>query len=83
MVYWFDKNAAIQRTWRVKERTLHLLALLGGWPGAYAAQRILRHKTVKQPFQAIFCMCVVLNIVGFVLYSVPMACAGVLKLMEI
>lgn len=79
MLYWFDKHAAIQRTARIRESTLHLLALLGGWPGAYAAQKVLRHKTVKQPFQAIFLVCVVVNIAGLILYSSPLAFAELLK----
>jgi uncharacterized membrane protein YsdA (DUF1294 family) len=32
---------------RVPERTLHILELLGGWPGAIAAMAILRHKNRK------------------------------------
>ena len=53
-VYGFDKAAARRNGRRVPERTLHLLAVLGGWPGAYLAQRVFRHKTVKQPFRRIF-----------------------------
>jgi uncharacterized membrane protein YsdA (DUF1294 family) len=34
----------------VPERTLHLLALLGGWPGAILGQRHFRHKTRKVSF---------------------------------
>lgn len=30
VVYVFDKSAAMNRRWRTKEQTLHLLALLGG-----------------------------------------------------
>ena len=36
------------------ERTLHLLALLGGWPGAILARRRFRHKTMKVPFLIAF-----------------------------
>lgn len=49
-----DKRAAVRRDQRVQESTLHLLGLLGGWPGALVAQRTLRHKTIKQPFRTIF-----------------------------
>lgn len=50
IVYAFDKRAAKRRTSRTPERTLHLLALFGGWPGALAAQRLLRHKNRKPKF---------------------------------
>jgi uncharacterized membrane protein YsdA (DUF1294 family) len=53
-VYAADKSAARKRRHRVPERTLHLLALLGGWPGALLAQRVLRHKTSKPHFLLVF-----------------------------
>ena len=59
--YAFDKSAARNDQWRTKEYTLHLFALVGGWPGALAAQRLLRHKSKKQSFQIVFWMTVVLN----------------------
>ncbi len=54
IVYAVDKNAARRNTRRVPEKNLHLLALLGGWPGALLAQQMLRHKSVKQPFRVLF-----------------------------
>ncbi len=64
VAYAFDKSAASRGKWRVQESTLHLFALLGGWPGALAAQRLLRHKSAKVSFQAMFWVTVVLNCGG-------------------
>lgn len=61
LAYAFDKSAARNDQWRTQESTLHLFALVGGWPGALAAQRLLRHKSKKQSFQIVFWATVVLN----------------------
>ena len=61
LAYALDKSAARNGQWRTKESTLHLIALAGGWPGALAAQRLLRHKSRKQSFQILFWATVVLN----------------------
>ena len=39
--YALDKSAAQKGQWRTRESTLHLLGLIGGWPGALIAQRVL------------------------------------------
>lgn len=49
--YKADKRRAALKERRVPERRLHILELLGGWPGAYVAQRTLRHKIAKPPFK--------------------------------
>ena len=49
-VYAYDKAAARNGDWRVRESTLLWLALLGGGIGAFLGQRLLRHKTRKSPF---------------------------------
>jgi len=56
-----DKSAAKSGTWRTPESTLHLLSLVGGWPGALVAQQKFRHKSKKQPFRLIFWITVILN----------------------
>lgn len=61
ITYAIDKSAAEKGRWRIKESTLHILSLMGGWPGALYARRKLRHKTIKQPFRAIFWCTVALH----------------------
>ncbi|MDP3700813.1 MAG: DUF1294 domain-containing protein [Hylemonella sp.] len=63
-VYAADKSAALRKRRRVPERTLHLLALLGGWPGALLAQQQLRHKTSKPRFLLVYWLTVVGNFAG-------------------
>ena len=43
---------------------MHMLDLLGGWPGALIAQQQSRHKTVKASFQAAFWFTVLANLAG-------------------
>ncbi len=50
-LYWWDKEAAREGHWRVSEPRLLQFAFFGGSLGAFAAQRILRHKTRKEPFR--------------------------------
>jgi len=61
VAYAIDKSAAKKGAWRTQESTLHLLSLLGGWPGAVVAQKRLRHKSKKESFRAVFWMTVLLN----------------------
>ena len=61
VTYAIDKSAAVNNRWRIAENTLHLFGLIGGWPGALAAQRIFRHKSSKPSFQGMFWVTVVLN----------------------
>jgi uncharacterized membrane protein YsdA (DUF1294 family)/cold shock CspA family protein len=60
-IYWTDKHAAQHGRWRTREDRLHGLALLGGWPGAWAAHQILRHKSRKADFRAMYWATVVLH----------------------
>jgi uncharacterized membrane protein YsdA (DUF1294 family) len=61
IAYRVDKSAAQTGRWRIPESTLHLLTLMGGWPGALVAQRVFHHKSRKLSFQITFFATVVLN----------------------
>jgi uncharacterized membrane protein YsdA (DUF1294 family)/cold shock CspA family protein len=54
LAYAWDKQRARAKEWRLSEQGLHLLELLGGWPGAFLAQRRLRHKCSKGSYQFMF-----------------------------
>ena len=71
IAYARDKRAAERGDWRTPESTLHVLALLGGWPGALLAQQWLRHKSTKAEFRAVFWGTVGLNKVGFLVLASP------------
>ena len=61
-MYGLDKSAARGGRWRTSEQTLHILAFLGGWPGALIAQSWFRHKSKKSSFRAAFWVTVIFNI---------------------
>ncbi|MHA6524737.1 DUF1294 domain-containing protein [Tessaracoccus sp. G1721] len=61
VMYRSDKAAAVRGERRVPESTLHLVSLIGGWPGALIARHTLRHKTRKQPFRTAYWLTVVAN----------------------
>ena len=66
LMYAFDKSAAVSGRRRTPENTLHLISVIGGWPGALLAQRLLRHKTAKREFVLVFWATVAVNVAGLV-----------------
>ncbi len=62
LAYGADKRAAVNGTWRVPEAHLHSLEFLGGWVGAYIAQKVFRHKTKKKSFRIMFWLMLVLQL---------------------
>lgn len=61
LMYAKDKNAAERGIWRTPESTLHVIALVGGWPGAGIAQSFLRHKSKKLSFRVTYWITVIAN----------------------
>ena len=53
-MYRSDKQSAVDGEWRIPEAMLHFAELVGGWPGAFLAQRIVRHKISKMSYQVVF-----------------------------
>ena len=50
-VFGLDKYKARHNRWRIREKTLFLLALLGGAPGAYLGMNVFHHKTLHKNFK--------------------------------
>lgn len=54
-----DKRLAETGGWRISEMRLHVLELIGGWPGAFIAQKRFRHKCNKGAYQFVFWIIVI------------------------
>jgi uncharacterized membrane protein YsdA (DUF1294 family)/cold shock CspA family protein len=51
VLYGYDKRHAIQGQWRIPELYIHVLEILGGWPGSLIAQIDFSHKTRKSLYR--------------------------------
>lgn len=67
-VYADDKNRARTNRWRTAESSLHLLEALGGWPGAFIAQKRFRHKNTKASYQTTFWSIVLLHYIAWAVW---------------
>ncbi|MFW6337151.1 MAG: DUF1294 domain-containing protein [Phycisphaeraceae bacterium] len=59
-----DKRRASRGQWRTRERTLHVFELLGGWPVALLAMRLLRHKTRDRRYRLVQLAVILLHILA-------------------
>ena len=60
---WQDKQRAISQQWRIPERTLLLLSLLGGFIGIHLGRQHFRHKTQRWYFSLIVIISAILWLV--------------------
>ena len=72
LLYGIDKSAAKKEKRRVSEAKLHILSLLGGWPGALLAQQIFKHKRSKSSFMRVYWVTVLVNLIllGLIAFEV-------------
>lgn len=59
--YGIDKSSASRGRRRISEKTLHLMELCCGWPGALAGQSVFRHKRRKGSYMAVFALIVLVH----------------------
>lgn len=67
LLYHQDKQRARNHGRRIPEAKLHLLNLLGGWPGGYYGSLAFRHKTSKPGFVRTFRLSAAANTVATLL----------------
>ena len=78
--YAYDKAAARNGDWRVRESTLLWLAVLGGGIGAFVGQRLLRHKTRKPPFHVVLpALCIVHTLLAVTTLVAPEAALAAIR----
>jgi len=63
-----DKHQAETGGWRTPEKILILLSFIGGSLGTLAAQRLIRHKTRKQPIATLLWLIPLLQCLCYILY---------------
>lgn len=66
---WIDKRKAEKGKWRIQERTLFMLTLLGGGIGTISGMYTFRHKTKKIGFVIGFPVIVVLEIITVIYFK--------------
>ena len=71
LYYYQDKTAAVKHQWRTSESTLHLFSLVGGWGGAYIAQRVFHHKYKKTEFMSTYALTVFINCTLITVFAIP------------
>ena len=62
-----DKSRAVKNKWRIKERTLFIIALLGGSLGSIFGMQIFRHKTKHKRFLIGMPTILIVQIIFFIL----------------
>ncbi|MBL1241514.1 MAG: DUF1294 domain-containing protein [OCS116 cluster bacterium] len=71
VLFFIDKKRSEANGWRIGEYYLHLVELLGGWPGALLGQKFIRHKTKKTSYKIILWLIILVHIIlwGYFIYG--------------
>lgn len=66
-----DKRRAVKHQWRIPEKTLFLIAFLGGSLGSVLAMHCFHHKTKAKPLSYLLPCCLILHVIvlGFAAFQ--------------
>ena len=62
----YDKYKSIKNKWRIPEKTLFLIACLGGSLGGILGMIFFHHKTKKISFKILFPLFLLINIIIYI-----------------
>lgn len=67
IMFWVDKRAAQNGQWRISEKALIIVSMLGGSVGSLISMKTFRHKTKKMKFVLGIPIILILQI-AFIIY---------------
>lgn len=70
LAMWIDKYKAKKGKWRIQEKTLIILSLVGGSIGSLCGMYIFRHKTKKMRFSIGIPAILIFQILLIIVYTV-------------
>ncbi len=70
LIMWIDKRKAIKGSWRIPEKTLFIITVIGGGIGTIAGMYTFRHKTKKLNFIIGLPLITILEIILAIYYLV-------------
>ena len=70
LAMWIDKRKAQKGSWRIQEKTLFMITLLGGGIGTISGMYTFRHKTQKMGFVIGFPAILILEIITIIYFKV-------------
>ncbi len=69
VLYYVDKRRAINNQWRIPEKTLLGVAVVGGGLGAHLGMKVWHHKTQKTVFKIVVPLCILVHLALIVTYG--------------
>lgn len=70
LAMWIDKRKAQKGSWRIQEKTLFMITLLGGGIGTISGMYTFRHKTQKMGFVIGFPAILILEIITIIYFKI-------------